>query len=402
MDQQKEGVCYARGFTAGAGRAGIKESSPKDDTAVIYSSIPCNAAAVYTTNKVQAAPLKINQEHLKDGRAQCIVINSGNANAAARNGLENARKVAEKAAEVFDVPVEDVLVGSTGVIGKELPVDKITALLPGLTLDEYSSQAANLAIMTTDTRTKSVCTSFLLDDKECRIGGICKGSGMIHPNMGTMLCYITTDTAITSQMLQKALQADVQKTFNRVTVDGDTSTNDMVIVLANGLAGNAEITAEDDSFYKFTHALKTIMQALAIEIARDGEGASRLLSVNVSGTRTEQEAEKIARSVAGSTLLKAAMFGKDANWGRVICAMGYSGEDFDPQHTDISFASVKGDLLVCEGGQEVDFDEEKATEILSEDMVDINIDIHQGDQEATCWGCDLTYDYVRINGDYRT
>lgn len=398
----REGVCLAEGFTAGAGRAGIKESSPKNDTAILYSSIPCQAAAVYTTNQVKAAPLLVNMEHLKDGKAQAVVINSGNANAAARNGMENAEAVAQAAAKVLNLPVSDVLVASTGVIGKELPKDKIIRILPEIELSETGSEPANEAIMTTDTKLKSTEVSFVLDGKVCHMGGIAKGSGMIHPNMGTMLCFITTDAAVSSDMIQKALLAQVKVTFNRITVDGDTSTNDMVICMANGLAGNVEVAEPGAAYDSFEKALHEVMEVLAIDIAADGEGASRLLSVHVNGAKTEAQAEKLARSVAGSTLLKAAMFGKDANWGRVMCALGYAGSPFDPDRTDIGFSSKAGEVLCCKAGRELDFDEDLAASVLAEDAVDINVDLHEGDASATCWGCDLTYDYVRINGDYRT
>ncbi|WP_304683654.1 bifunctional glutamate N-acetyltransferase/amino-acid acetyltransferase ArgJ [Ileibacterium valens] len=402
MSKENKGVCFAKGFTAGAAHAGIKEGSTKDDLAIIYSSTPCNAAAVYTTNVVKAAPLKVTKEHLNDGRAQAIIINSGNANAAAMNGELHAIETAQKAAEVLGLKPEDVLVASTGVIGQELNVDVILKTLPKIELSNENSEAANLAIMTTDTKTKTCGMSFELNGKECHIGGICKGSGMIHPNMGTMLAFITTDAAISSEMLQKALKANVRTTFNRISVDGDTSTNDMVIVLANGQAENEEIISEGKEYKQFFFALHQVMECLAVQIAADGEGASRLITCTVSGANTEDQAETLARSVVSSSLTKAAMFGRDANWGRVICAMGYSGADFDPDHVDIAFGSAKGEIVLCKDGRETKADDDVAYEILGEDAIDILITLHEGNESATCWGCDLTYDYVTINKDYRT
>ncbi|MCF0260168.1 MAG: bifunctional glutamate N-acetyltransferase/amino-acid acetyltransferase ArgJ [Erysipelotrichaceae bacterium] len=398
----RKGVCAPKGFKAGSICAYVKDNASKDDLALIFSEVPCSAAAVYTTNVVKADPLKVNMEHLKNHKAQAILANSGNANAAAPNGWHHAKAMAEAAADFLDLSTEDVLVASTGVIGVELPSDKICRAVSQIELTDSGSEAASIAIMTTDTRQKSLELSFMLDGKECTIGGIAKGSGMIHPNMGTMLCFITTDAAVSGEMLEKALKENVKTTFNRVSVDGDTSTNDMVVVLANGLAGNPEITQDNDSFRVFKSALRKLMQGLAIEIARDGEGASRLLTVTVTGACCEQKAETLAKSVVCSSLLKAAMFGQDANWGRVICAMGYSGADFDPDQVDIAFASQKGEVEVCRRGRGLVFDEDLAAEILSCDAVDILISLQEGNGSATCWGCDLTYDYVKINGDYRT
>lgn len=396
------GVCAPKGFMAGAVHAGIKEGSEKDDVALILSDTLCSAAAVYTTNIVKADCLQVTKEHLADGKARLIVCNSGNANAAAASGYVNALREAAAAASAFHVSQDDVIVASTGVIGQTLPVEKIEDALPHLVLSRQGSEAAARAIMTTDTRLKSAVETIVLDGKTVTLGGIAKGSGMIHPNMGTMLCFITTDAAIAPELLEKALQKCVKKTFNRISVDGDTSTNDMCAVLANGLAENAEIVQENEDWTVFCEGLQTIMQTLAIAIASDGEGASRLLTVSVQGASSEEQAEILARSVASSSLLKAAMFGRDANWGRVICAMGYSGASFDPQKADISFASQQGEISVCQAGREVKFDEEKALDILSQDSVEIRIDIHEGQETATCWGCDLTYEYVRINGEYRS
>lgn len=402
MEGMRKGVCAPKGFKAGSALAGIKANPVKDDTALIVSDVPCSAAAVYTTNVVKADPLKVNMEHLKDHKAQAILANSGNANAAAANGWDHAKHMASAAAQMLNLKTEDVLVASTGVIGVELPSDKIAAALSSLELSENGSEAANIAIMTTDTRQKSLEITFELDGKTCVIGGIAKGSGMIHPNMGTMLCFITTDAAVSGKMLEKALKEGVKTTFNRISVDGDTSTNDMVIVLANGLAGNPEVDCENESYRVFASALRRLMEGLAVEIARDGEGASRLLTVTVEGACCEQKAETLAKSVVCSSLLKAAMFGQDANWGRVICAMGYSGADFNPDEVDIAFASGKGEVKVCSNGRGLVFDEDLAASILSEDAVDILISLKEGNGTATCWGCDLTYEYVKINGDYRT
>lgn len=403
MSNKGQGVCAARGFLAGGIHAGIKHGSAKDDLAVIYSEVPCNAAAVYTSNVVKAAPLQVTKQHLEDGKAQAIVINSGNANAAAKNGIKHAEEVCEEAARVLDLQPDQVLCASTGVIGQELPVKVMLEAIGQIELKENGSEEANVAIMTTDTIQKTAETAFKIDGVTCHMGGICKGSGMIHPNMGTMLGFITTDCSVSTPMLQEALKADVKTTFNRISVDGDTSTNDMVIVLANGLAKNKEITgSETEAFRTFKNALHEVMQKLAILIAKDGEGASRLITCTVSHAADEKQAETLARSVVSSSLLKAAMAGQDANWGRVICAMGYSGASFEPEKTDIAFGSKKGQVKVCESGHELPFDDDVTYDLLSEDEVTIDIDIHEGEASATCWGCDLTYEYVTINKDYRS
>lgn len=402
MKEITGGVCAAKGFMAGATRCGIKASSKKDDTAVIYSQVPCNTAAVYTTNVVKADCLKVTKEHLNNGISQAVIVNSGNANACAPNGRINAEKEAKACADLVNVDVNDVIVASTGVIGQELPVQVIIDNVTKLDVKENNSDAAATAIMTTDTVMKSTAVELEVNGTTVHIGGICKGSGMIHPNMGTMLCFITTDVKIAQPLLQKALSEIVKVTFNRVSVDGDTSTNDMCVVMANGLAGNKEICEEDASYQTFFEALHQVMKTLAVKIASDGEGASRLITVTVKNAQTEEEAETLAKSVASSSLFKAAMFGSDANWGRVLCAMGYSGADFDPEKVDVSFASKAGTISVCEMGKAVDFDEDHAKKVLSEDSVLVEIDMHEGNEEVTAWGCDLTYDYVKINGDYRT
>lgn len=395
------GITAASGFSTGAIHCGIRNNPQKKELALIVSSTPCNAAAVYTSNQVKAAPLYLNMKHLANGKAQAITVNSGNANACAINDAQNALRQAQAAADKLGLDVEDVLVASTGVIGVELPIAQIEKGTQDIVLGLDSTDSAK-AIMTTDTRIKEAAVEFELGGKIVHMGGIAKGSGMIHPNMGTMLCFITTDAAVSSECLDTLLKKLVKKTFNRISVDGDTSTNDMCIVLANGQAGNAEVKLDSSELPVLEEALHSIMRQLAIEIARDGEGASRLITVVVDEAKTEEQAETIAMSVASSSLLKAAVFGQDANWGRVICAMGYSKAEFDPNTVDISFASKAGSILVCQNGKGIAFDEEKAADILKEDAIEIVCDLHEGVQAATCWGCDLTYDYVRINGDYRS
>ena len=381
------GVCAAKGFKAGSVRCGVKESRTNDDTAIIFSECECTAAATYTMNRVKAAPLYVTMEHLEDGVARAIVANAGNANACAPDGMENARRMAKAAAQLLGVAETDVAVASTGVIGQRLNIECIEEHLPELKLEDNASEKANRAIMTTDTKPKTAAVEFTIGGKTCRIGGICKGSGMIHPNMGTMLSFITTDCAITHEMLTDALQENVKKTYNRVTVDGDTSTNDMCIVLANGMAGNT---------------LNEVNTRLARQIAADGEGATKLVTCTVKNSRSEEAAERLAKAVVGSNLVKAAMFGADANWGRVLCAMGYSKAPFRPEYVSVAFESAAGSVAVCDKGAALDFDEELAKKVLSESEVTIAVDVNEGEDSATAWGCDLTYDYVKINGDYRT
>ncbi len=392
------GITAAKGYKTGAVHSGIRASQSKKDLAVIVSDVPCQAAAVYTSNIVKAAPLHITREHLGDGTAQAIVINSGNANACAPRGEENALREAQAAAKLLGLKTEDVLVASTGVIGQELPIEVIETAMGQIVLTDDSADTAK-AIMTTDTKMKQTAVEFELNGKTVHLGGIAKGSGMIHPNMGTMLCFVTTDAAISQSVLQQSLSKIVKKTFNRISVDGDTSTNDMCIVLANGLAGNEEITQQNDVF---DQALESVMKDLAVMIASDGEGASRLIISTVVNAADETQAETLAMSVASSSLFKAAMFGSDANWGRVLCAMGYSGEDFDPERVSVHFASAAGEIQVCAKGRGLDFDEELAKKILTEHDVEINIAMGEGEASCTCWGCDITYDYIKINGDYRT
>ena len=403
MKQITGGVCAATGFTAAGVHCGIRKNKTKRDLALIYSSVPASAAAVYTTNLVKGAPLTVTKQHLADGKAQAVICNSGNANTCNANGVQIAEQMSVLTAQALGIAPSDVVVASTGVIGQPLDIAPIAAGIPALVkaLGPHSAEAAE-GIMTTDTKLKETAVSFTAGGKECKIGGICKGSGMIHPNMATMLVFITTDCAISSAMLQKALSTDIANTFNMVSVDGDTSTNDMVTVLANGLAGNAEITEENEDFAAFMQALNSVTVYLCRCIAGDGEGATKLLECKVTGAATQDIAKTVAKSVICSSLTKAAMFGADANWGRVLCAIGYSGAPVDVTKIDVKFVSKAGEILVCQNGAGVDFSEETAKTILLEKEIDILIGLHDGDAAATAWGCDLTYDYVKINGDYRT
>ena len=398
------GVCAAKGFRASGIHCGIRKNKTKRDLALIFSETPCSAAAVYTTNLVKGAPLTVTKKHLENGVAQAVIVNSGNANTCNANGIEVAETMCSFVADGLGLSSDDVLVASTGVIGQPLPLEPIQKGMPELlsNLSCDGSDAAANAIMTTDLAKKEIAVEFDIDGKICHLGGIAKGSGMIHPNMATMLVFITTDAAISSEMLQKALSQDVQKTFNMISVDGDTSTNDNVIVLANGSAGNNCIEKEDENFSIFMNALNTVTVALSRMIASDGEGATKLLECSVKGAATESDAKIIAKSVICSSLLKAAMFGADANWGRILCAIGYSGANVDVHKVSVSFVNGKGEVLVCENGAGVDFSEELAKEILLEKEIEIRIGLGDGDGSSVAWGCDLTYDYVKINGDYRT
>ncbi|MBR4288147.1 MAG: bifunctional ornithine acetyltransferase/N-acetylglutamate synthase [Clostridia bacterium] len=398
------GICAAKGFRASGIHCGIRKNKTKYDLALICSDTPCSAAAVYTTNLVKGAPLLVTKKHLENGVAQAVIINSGNANTCNANGVEVAETMCSFAANGLGLSSDDVLVASTGVIGQPLPLEPIENGMPELLakLSYEGSEDAAAAIMTTDLTKKEIAVEFEIDGKICHVGGIAKGSGMIHPNMATMLVFITTDAAISSEMLQKALSQDVQKTFNMISVDGDTSTNDNVIVMANGCAGIAVIENDNENFAIFMKALNTVTVALSRMIASDGEGATKLLECTVNGAATEEDAKIIAKSVICSSLLKAAMFGADANWGRILCAIGYSGANVDVQKVSVSFVNAKGEVLVCENGAGVDFSEEVAKEILLEKEIEICIGLGDGDGKAVAWGCDLTYDYVKINGDYRT
>ncbi|MEE1279271.1 MAG: bifunctional glutamate N-acetyltransferase/amino-acid acetyltransferase ArgJ [Oscillospiraceae bacterium] len=404
MKQIQGGICAAKGFTANGIHCGIRKNRTKRDLSLILSSTPCTAAAVYTQNLVKGAPLLVTQKHLENGKAQAVICNSGNANTCNANGIEIAEKMSGILAKKLSINADDVVVASTGVIGQPLdiiPIENgIPALIEGLSKD--GGKAAAEGIMTTDTVEKEIAVEFTVGGKTCKIGGIAKGSGMIHPNMATMLVFITTDVAISAPMLKKALSSDIADTFNMISVDGDTSTNDMVTVLANGQAENAEICEENEDFKIFMKALNTVNVYLCKKIAADGEGATKLLECSVSGAATTLDAKAVAKSVVCSSLLKAAMFGADANWGRVLCAIGYSTANLDINKVGVAFKSTKGRISVCENGAGVDFSEEKAKEILLEKEIEIVVTLGDGDATATAWGCDLTYDYVKINGDYRT
>ena len=420
MKQISGGVTAPMGFTASGVHCGVKKGkgdgnqparsgmpevlADKKDLALIVSEQPCAAAAVYTMNRVKAAPIYVTMDHLENGEAQAIVANSGNANACAPNSHEHAEEMCVLAARATGLKPEDFVVASTGVIGQELNIDAIGKGLPqaAAALSRDGSDAAANAIMTTDTVKKELAFTCSIGGKTVTLGAIAKGSGMIHPNMGTMLCFITTDCAITHEMLSEALHEVVPRTFNRVTVDGDTSTNDMCVVLANGMAENPLVEWKDDNYTVFVKALRQVCEHLARCIAGDGEGATRLVTCRVWQARSEESAERLAKAVVGSPLVKAAMFGADANWGRVLCAMGYSKAPFRPEYVDVKFISAVGEVLVCKDGMGLNFDEESAKSILTQDEVTIDVCLHEGEWEASCWGCDLTYDYVKINGDYRT
>ncbi len=403
LKQINGGVCAAQGFSANGVLCGIKKNRTKRDLAVIYSDTLANAAAVYTKNLVKGAPLLVTKKNIENGKAQAVICNSGNANTCNANGIEIAEQMCELLAGELAISANDVVVASTGVIGQPLDItpiaNKIGELAKGL---GAHSDFAVEAIMTTDTRPKEIAFEFEVDGKVCKIGGIAKGSGMIHPNMATMLVFVTTDCAISSEMLSKALKTDVETSFNMVSVDGDTSTNDMVTVLANGKAGNKEICAEGSAYDAFCEALHGVTSYLCKLISGDGEGATKLLECSVIGAVDDINARIIAKSVICSSLFKAAMFGADANWGRVLCAIGYSGADVDVNAVDVSFSSAKGKIDVCVNGAGIPFSEELAKEILLEKEIEIIIKVGNGEGNAIAWGCDLTYDYVKINGDYRT
>ena len=398
------GVCAAKGFKASGVHCGIRHNKEKKDLALIYSEVPAAAAAVYTSNLVKGAPLKVTKEHLKNGYAQAVICNSGNANTCNSNGMEIAEKTCEILSSALGVSSDDVIVASTGVIGQKMSIDPFESGIPELVskLSYDGCEDAAEGIMTTDTKIKEAAVEFEAGGKTCVIGGIAKGSGMIHPDMATMLVFITTDLNISPEMLRKALSGDVKNTFNMLSIDGDTSTNDMVAVLANGKAGNKLIDCCGDDFNAFMKALNSVTVSLCRMIAGDGEGATKLLECTVTGAKTEEDAKKTAKSVVCSSLLKAAMFGADANWGRVLCAIGYSGADVDVSKICVCFKSRAGIVEVCRDGSGVDFSEELAKKVLSETEIDILIELVDGYGCSKAWGCDLTYDYVKINGDYRT
>ena len=404
MQHINGGVCAPKGFKAGGVHCGIRKNRLKRDLSLILSDVPASASAVYTQNLVKGAPIYVTQRNLMNGIAQAAICNSGNANTCNADGEDVAWQMCQLAGEAAGVKPDDVIVASTGVIGQPLPIEPIAAGMPGLyaAVHENGSQEAAEGIMTTDTRLKEVAVAFSVDGVECKLGGIAKGSGMIHPNLATMLVFLTCDAAIAPNMLKKALADNVQDTFNMTSVDGDTSTNDMVCIMANGLAGNPMISKEGEAYDAFCAALNEVTSALCRMIAKDGEGATRLLTCYVTGGKTVKDARLAAKAVVCSSLFKAAIFGADANWGRVLCALGYSGAEINVKAVDVTFRSAKGEITVCRSGASLPFSEEKAKEILLEDEIDVLIQLHDGSASATAWGCDLTYDYVKINGDYRT
>lgn len=407
MKEIEGGVTAPKGFLAAGVEANIKYQDRKD-MALIYSERPCVAAGTFTSNVVKAACVTWDQEIVANSPcAHAVIVNAGIANACTgKQGYEYCDATAQKAAEALKVPKESVLVASTGVIGMQLPIDKIKRgvelLAAAKSAERAGAQAAAEAIMTTDTKDKQVAVTFEIGKKTVTIGGMCKGSGMIHPNMCTMLAFITTDIAIKKELLQEALREDVQDTYNMVSVDGDTSTNDTVLVLANGMVGNEEITEKNQDYEKFVEALHFINETLAKKMAGDGEGATALFEAKVIHADTKEQAKTIAKSVICSSLTKAAIFGHDANWGRILCAMGYSGASFNPEAVELFFQSQSGKILIYKDGVAVDYSEEEATKILSDEAVTVLIDMKSGEEEACAWGCDLSYDYVRINADYRS
>ena len=400
------GVCAPKGFWAGGVHCGIRKNREKKDLALIYSEKECTAAGVYTQNKVKGAPVTVTQQHLANGKAQAVLCNSGNANTCNADGEFIANSMCQAAAKALNIDPQKIIIGSTGVIGQPLPLQPIVTamdqLKSSLQTGAQGSDAAAQAIMTTDTKKKEAAVSFLIGGKPCCIGGICKGSGMIHPNIATMLCFMTSDAAISGEMIKKAVKEVTDDTFNMVSVDGDTSTNDTFTLMANGLAGNPEITGPGKDYDDFKAGLMAVCRRLAREMAADGEGATKLLECHVSGAPEKQTAVKVSKAVITSSLLKAAMFGADANWGRILCAVGYADAQFDIGKVGVTLGSAKGTIEVCKNGSGVEFSEEKAKQILLEDEIHIDISMDQGSGEATAWGCDLTYDYVKINGDYRT
>ena len=398
------GVCAAKGFTANGINVGVKPGATKLDLGVIFSEVPASAAAVYTTNLVKGAPITVTKNNIADGVAQAAIFNSGNANTCNANGIEIAETMCKLLADQMGIKAEDIIVASTGVIGQKLNIDPIAKGIPELCagLNKNGSDSAARAVMTTDTVKKEIAVEFEVGGVSCRIGGIAKGSGMIHPNMATMLGFITTDAAISPAMIKKALSVDIEDSFNMISVDGDTSTNDMVCIMANGLAGNAEISAEGSDFDAFAAALREVTIYLAKNMAKDGEGASKLIECKVSGAKDKQTAKVVAKSVICSNLLKCAIFGSDANWGRVLCAIGYSGADVDVTKVGVTFKSAAGEVIVCRNGAGVDFSEDLAKKILDEKEIIIDVTLDSGNGEATAFGCDLTYEYVNINGSYRS
>ena len=397
------GICAPKGYKANGIHCGVRKNRTKRDLALIVSEQKAAAAGVYTLNLVKGAPITVTKQNLADGYASAVICNSGNANTCNFDGIEIAEKMCALVQQHTGIPAGDVIVASTGVIGERLSLDPIAGGMAELVagLGDHSDLACE-AIMTTDTKPKEIAISFEIGGVECRIAGIGKGSGMIHPNMATMLVFVTSDVAITPEMLQKALSEDVKSSFNMVSVDGDTSTNDTYTVMANGMAGNKLIDSEGEDFEIFKAALAKVSRTISRMIAGDGEGATKLLECVLTGAKDEATAITVSKAVIASSLVKAAMFGADANWGRILCAIGYSGADVDVNKVDVSFSSKGGSVAVCKDGAGIPFSEEIAKEVLTQDEVQILVELNSGDASATAWGCDLTYDYVKINGDYRT
>ena len=402
------GVVAPQGFLASGIHCGLRKSKIKKDLALIFSKNgrDCTAAAVYTTNKVFGAPITVTREHLKNGIAKAVICNSGIANTCAPDGLEKANAMCKLTANILEINENDIIVASTGVIGAVLPIEPIQNAIPELKNalgdTKEAGEDAAIAIMTTDTRKKEYAVEFELDGKPAKIGLIAKGSGMIEPNMATMLSFVTTDVDISAEMLQIVLTEVIQDTFNMVSIDGDTSTNDMVSIMASGLCGNKKITEKNNDYDIFKKALFIICEKVSKAIAFDGEGATKLLDCKILNANSKSDAKKLAKSVIKSSLVKTMMFGADANFGRILCALGYSGIDFDPEKVDVKFKSQAGEIGVCKNGSSIEVDEEKAKEILSQEIIEIIIDMQTGKENATAWGCDLSYEYVRINGDYRS
>ena len=400
------GVCAAKGFLANGLNCGLNSNKDKHDLCLVFSEALCNAAAVYTQNKVKGAPITVTKKHLEKsgGKAQAVIANSKNANTCNADGVEKAERMCRLAASVLNIEPEKVIVASTGVIGKVLPIEPIENSIDSLAkgLSHTANEKAATAIMTTDTVKKEAAVQFEIDGVVCTLGGMAKGSGMIHPNMATTLNFITTDAAISSQLLQKALSDIVKVTYNCLSIDGDTSTNDMVSIMANGLAGNSEIVEENENYSIFKDALYEVLMTLTKMLAKDGEGATRMIECTCCGAPDLDTAIIVAKSVIRSPLLKCAIFGSDANWGRILCAIGYAEADFDITKVDVDMRSRKGAIAVCRNGSGVEFSEDEAKTILLEDEIYIDINLHSGNTQAKAWGCDLTYDYVKINGDYRS
>lgn len=399
------GITAPKGFLSSGIYCGIKQGTVKKDLALIYSEVPATASGMFTNNKVKGAPIYVCKDHLANKRAQAIIINSGNANTCnGQDGLNKAKKMTSLQAKALNLKTDDVLVASTGVIGVPLNIDAIKNGIPLLTekLSKNGNEDAASAIMTTDTFMKQLAAEFYIGDKKITIGTMAKGSGMIEPNMGTMLSFITTDLSISPKLLDEALKSTVNVTYNRVSVDGDTSTNDSIFILANGQANNPTITEKDEDYNIFVNVLKEINTIMAKNIAKDGEGATKLLECQISGALSEKDAVTFGKSVINSSLVKTAMFGSDANWGRILCALGYADVEFDPSKVDVSFTSNAGEIEVCKNGSSVPFDEDKAKSILNQKEIVIKVNLSQGNYSAYVWGCDLSYDYVKINGDYRS